>query len=263
MSKLTIAGFETSPAVQTWKGSAAYLQIFYFSNRPEAISFSTGEVWSPSLETFYREIECALADNVVTVPAFELDTTTDVVGPVGVSLKMRIQPASARRADDAGILLAEQWQVPTSLQGLTVVTYEMLRQHNSPAARQLADTAHLSRSQTELMIAGAVNVGNPATTSTLGRVEMDIPPADPAHPKAVGANSPRLPTVGTAEMLAGSVAVNSAQASAVAKIIVTSRTPNVTGALYCDPSEVTPGVAFVVRSTNLGDSGEISWLLFS
>ena len=195
MSKLTVTSFSTAAGVQDWKGTVAYLQLFYAGGfNGQAFSFSTGEVWSPSRDNFYREIECDLDGNVITVPTFLLDTTTDVIGQPGVTLMMRIQQARHRGSNEPDILLADQWQVPAVLQGLTVVTFEMLRQFNNPVRHYMQDTSQVSRSQVAQMISDAVNVGNPMTVDALGRGFVDTPPDDPARPILVGVNSPRVPS---------------------------------------------------------------------
>lgn len=193
MSKLTVSSFKTSPGVQNWKGPVVYLQLFYTGGvNGQSFSFSTGEVWSPSYDDFYREIECQLDGNVITVPTFELDTTTDIIGQPGVYLSMRIQQASHRRSNEPDIRLADRWQVPAVLQGLTVVTFEMLRQFNNPVRNYIQDTSQVARSQVAQMISDAVNVGNPATTTAIGRLKTSITPPDPASPTAYVVGDPNV-----------------------------------------------------------------------
>ncbi|HWT01212.1 MAG TPA: hypothetical protein VN256_13265 [Pyrinomonadaceae bacterium] len=180
MSKITVSGFSTA-AGSRWSGSTAYLQIYYAGSSPEAFSFSTGEVWKPSLTDFYREIECDLAGNVVDVDTFVLDSTPDITDRSDVFCYLRL--VDAKRNKNTAILLGERWDIPISL-GSTV-TYEDLRVHNTPKVRRLDDRWSLSRTQIEELIEGRINVGNPATPTVLGRVKLSRAYSNPASPVVV------------------------------------------------------------------------------
>lgn len=98
-----------------------------------------------------------------------------------------------------------------------------------------------------------------------GLAFADVPPVDPSRPTFVSTNSPLLglPVVAVGQaLLDGGVATVEEEAVGVEAVIqLTSASPNVTGNLYCDPSEITAGISFVVRSTNFGDVGLFNWTI--
>lgn len=199
MSKITVPSFATA-AGSHWSGNAAYLRIYYYGSNPSAFSFSTGEVWSPSLENFYREITCALASNVVTIPPTIIDSTPDITNRSDVFVRMVLVDAS--RSEDSQILLADRWDIPVAL-GSTV-TFEQLRIHNETPVRRFDDRASLSRTAIEELIEEAIGavVIPDATTEVKGKVELATD-GETAAGVVVQGNDSRLPTLGQKAALAG------------------------------------------------------------
>lgn len=108
----------------------------------------------------------------------------------------------------------------------------------------------------------------PASTTQLGIIEVVPAPIDPARPKALGANSPFVPRAkGTATLVPDAATVQSratvlsADVEADSAIIPFSQSPNVGGSLFVDPALIVAGVSFVIASTNVGDAGQVGWIL--
>jgi hypothetical protein len=180
VAKITLAGFKTSASVRL-TGSVVYLRLYYYGP-PEAFSFTDGEVHAPSLEEHYFEVAGTLAGGVATFTSFLIQPTMDVLNVPALFVKGVLFDANRRE----GVTLFDDWEIPVSL-GSTV-TFDHLKTHNAQprAARPYGNG--LERGQVELMISETMDVGNPATTSALGRVKMATAPADAASPLAVGPN---------------------------------------------------------------------------
>jgi hypothetical protein len=118
-----------------------------------------------------------------------------------------------------------RWSFPASFG--TTVTRSALEAYNTHKVPLRDDQAY-SKIQINLLLAGLVT---------------------PLSVKAVG----------VATLVDGVAEVSSALVAADSKILITARDPNVSG--NPNVTSQTPGVGFTVTSSNLGDNGDVVWIL--
>lgn len=137
-----------------------------------------------------QEFPATASAGRLTAADFQLVTTTDALVNQQSSYRVEVCKADARRTRvsvvTSGLVVPDNVSPP--------VRWAELRLFSS-AQMPRRDANVFSRTETVREIEQRLAVGNPATPSALGRVEMDTAPADPAHPKAVGDNSPLLSAV--------------------------------------------------------------------
>lgn len=163
MSTITVNSF-TIPNYRR-AGSAAYLRIY-----AQDTFFTSGGVQilgrGASDKDFYKEITCSVSGNVVTVPTFTIDSTTDSIDrPDGARYTAVLFDSKRERV----IQIFENYQVPTSFG--SDIDYDELKVHNSAISGSQIDR-HLvyTREQVDyllnqLTLAGATNPANIEQTS--------------------------------------------------------------------------------------------------
>lgn len=95
-----------------------------------------------------------------------------------------------------------------------------------------------------------------------GLVRLDTPPLDSGDPEAVGSNSPKVPAArGRVTLEAGEASVETALVGADSDIFLTGQSGGVSGTPYVLARD--PGVGFDIASSNGGDAGPVSWVLYN
>lgn len=187
--KQTLASFTITPATP-W-GSAPTVRVWANSQ----FRASTGELHPAGSEAEnYTPITLTPSGAGFTFPSSVFDTTDDSSDPNAT------YSAAVYNGTKQVYALFDRWMFRASL-GATV-TWDDLEVANVTRVPLRDDTAY-SKIQTDLRIASALNVGNPATTMTLGRVKTRTAPADPANPTVIEQGDPLLPTQDESDALAG------------------------------------------------------------
>lgn len=167
-------------------GSAATVR-FYAS---DTFTASDGRIVAAgtagSTTGFFRTLTCAVSGTTLTCPSVTLPSTTD-------SLTVPTATWTAVLFDHKGtkrdFFPVANFKLPHTVGNST--TWAVISQYQGTAPRP-PSSGYLTADQTLSTIASSVNVGNPATTAALGRIKLNLAPADAASPIAVGANDPRL-----------------------------------------------------------------------
>jgi hypothetical protein len=137
----------------------------------------TGELYLAGDSTrHYFDITLTNNGGVWTFPTTEFDTTDDSTDPNATYTAWVVNSS-----DKQLYTLFERWTFRASLG--TTITWTDLETSNVVRVPLRDDTAY-SKVQTDLRIASALNVGNPATTSAIGRVKASASPTDPVSPTA-------------------------------------------------------------------------------
>jgi hypothetical protein len=259
--KIPVEAINT-PNIWRLGGSTAKLRIY--ADQP--FQTSLGQWWpqgTPGAQnTFYMEVPCTILGGELTIPGFEIDSTVDALVNPHTTYTAELVSANNKR-----IPFLSHFAVNTLEEGDPSLTWgeiTLLREGVNPQSlsdsliRQLL--AHISLAVGELNRASSTNTGVTALTTD---------PVDPIFPIAVGANDPRWLALdaGTglivdsdvATLVDGSVTIPNANALVGSKIIATSMDPNVGGTLHIE--NIIPGVGFDIASNNIGDNGQVAWIL--
>lgn len=167
MSTITVNSF-TLPNYRR-AGSAAYLRIyaqdtFFTSDGVQILGRGASD------KDFYKEITCTVSGNVVTVPTFTIDSTTDSIDrPDGARYTAVLFDSKRERV----VQVFENYQVPTSFG--SDIDYDELNVHNSAISGSQVDR-HLvyTREQVDYLIAqivitgGGLALGSTSTTAHRG-----------------------------------------------------------------------------------------------
>jgi len=176
-----------APGFWRWGGSTAKMRVFALS----AFRSADG-VWFPQGNVNDPNSCCLELDLVVNVNLSVSSPSTNLLPYTETSSEPNAKVA-AYLYDSRDIrrhAFLERFSV-TDEEG-SVLTWEMIAAYNAGVPRRL-NTGFPNTVTVAAMIHAARYVFTAATTLLLGGVEMATPPADAAHPKAVGDNDPRLP----------------------------------------------------------------------
>lgn len=181
---VTIAG--ASFPGYNYAGSTARLRIYASQTFTASDGSIVGGGTAGSTTGFYTTVNCTVVSNVLTCPSVTLKSTTDALTGRDTVYTVVLFDASGTQRDF--FPLSSFWLSQTA--GSTQ-TWGQIASYNEAATRPPAEGSYTT-GQTDAAIQAQVNVGNPATTTNLGRARLNIPPADAASPVVVGANDPRL-----------------------------------------------------------------------
>jgi hypothetical protein len=174
--------------VSGWQfgASPAYLRIY-----SSGFTASDGTV-VPAGSTSagpYQQVTCSVASSVVTCPTFTIQTTTDSMSDQTATYTGVLFDSANRQR----VVVFSGFSVPTSLP--SPISYADLANHNL-AVTPVRDTTTYTKTQVDAKVAEAATNGNPATTTTLGRVKVSATPADASSPVAVETTDPRMSALG-------------------------------------------------------------------
>lgn len=184
MSDLLLSEFQISNT--QLPGETA--QVWWWYSKFYVDSDGMPVLWDVANPTsWYHITDCTILNNVLTVPATTLTTTTD--GTPNTSL------LTARVIDENGTpreYLFQNWQIPDAL--TPACTFATLQQHNLAVSPVNAISAYLTRQQVEIMIQDAITGSGAAksTTAIYGVGRLNITAVDVTAPVFTGANSPQI-----------------------------------------------------------------------
>lgn len=190
-----------------------------------------------SPRSFYQTVTCTLSSGILTVPQFSIHSTTDANQNQSARYQAYFYVDGVKR--DLWLpdtLQGGFWVRPTYSTG-TVTTWALIETDNHPTRRIRDDNRTYTQDQINVLINNAASNGNPATTSTTGRIKVSTAPVDALAPIAVGDNDLRV----TAETFAAQYASFSAAITAVgasSATLTVSTAMTVTASLTV-PSNVT------------------------
>jgi hypothetical protein len=182
--KQTLASFTITPV----NGNGAATKARLAADVP--FQASTGGLHlAGDAEQNYTEITLTVDGDELTFPTTVVDSTTDSDDPNATYSLYLVNS----RGKQVGTLF-ERWSFDASLG--TTIQYQDLAARNQFKV-PLRDDEVYTKTQTDIRIASALNVGNPATVDDLGRVKVDTAPDDAASPVAVSVTSPLVGIIST------------------------------------------------------------------
>jgi hypothetical protein len=182
--------------INNWQygGTTAKLRIYADKSftTPEGTLVVRGTVGSTS---FFREVSCTVSGTTLTVSTITaLPTTTDGLDFNDAHYTFVLFDQNNTKRDTISVASGGTSFFVTHTHGsAAVITWTQLVVDNASPMQPLPPSFP-TNDQMNAAISAAVSGGNPATTADQGTVQVDVAPADPAHPTAVGINSPLLTT---------------------------------------------------------------------
>lgn len=168
-----------------YAGTIAKLRIYYpqsfLSNTN--VNIAGGAVGSNG---FYKQVNCTITSAVLNCDSFTLQSTQDSNKPNARFFAVLYDQSGARRETLMGD--ASGWIVPASPTTTTVAQL----QNAQGTGIVNPPISYLNSAQVAALIATAVGTLNTSAVGVLGRIELSTPPADAAHPIALGPNDPSL-----------------------------------------------------------------------
>lgn len=175
---ITVAGI----TLPNWPygGSVAYLRVYADADFFPSPGTSRVVASAPGTGSgrWYKQVECPVSGTTAVCPSFTVDSTTDALDNQRATYTFVVADSSGRERRT----LLTGVAVPTTY-GSTV-TWAQLEVYSHGDVPNVDDRT-LGRQAIGAMISESVRVGDPATTTTLGRVKLTKAPADPAGPKVV------------------------------------------------------------------------------
>lgn len=272
--KVIVEAHETTESYRFPIISDIVLRIY--ANRPfetfDGQSVPAGSPKNPN--SWFLPVPCSLNGTKLHIPSFEIDSTEDSPTDRSATYTAWLYAGNAQVGT---VPWLTGFAVPALLDPLTLLaanqTWASLILHrdakNPPPRQGVYDIG-----QVEYLITQALAFLRMASDTQVGMAAGSYPPVDPQFPIHVAQTDPlwsvlmsgqRLATAsGRAVLADGSVVVGSvlapiAAAIPTAEIIATSRSRNVTGNLRV--VDVVDGVSFTIESTEMGDNGEVSWII--
>lgn len=176
---VTITGFQ----IQGWRwgGTTARLRIY----ASKAFTDSTGvPVMGGSVGSstgFFKEIDCTIAANVLSIPTFTLPSTTDAFDATGASYTGVLFDSQNRARDT----LFKDYRLPTTPNPITWLQWTAFNRANTP----VRDTQTYNKTEVNNLIQAAVP-SPPASVAGNGVARTDVDPTDALNPVMVVENSP-------------------------------------------------------------------------
>lgn len=170
-------GATTIPNYQAG-GSVASLRIYTNDS-----FFGGGMEYVAGQGYFYQEIACTVAANVVTIPSFVLESTTDSNNDTATYTAVLFDHNGTKVTT---LMSGAEFSVPP----VTPTSWTALMIYNQAVVRKMTDDYYTANQVQALL--NNPDIVPDATTSVKGKVKLDTTPASPAVPVVVGANSPKI-----------------------------------------------------------------------
>lgn len=182
---------------------------------------------SPELGDFRHRVVGSVVDAVATFPIVQgiystEDSLTNQLATYSAFIRVNGRPL---------IPWLERFQIPPLLQGVESWSWTRLRIHKE-GVRARRDNNTYTATQTDQAIDAAILQGTGLLRDT-----------------------------GIATLINGEALVESEKAQTGSRIVSFSMDPNVTGVLIAPIVDIVPGESFMIRSTNPGDNGQVSWFV--
>ena len=184
---VTIAG--SSFSGYNYSGSTARLRIYPAETFVASDSAVVPGGTTPGSTTgFFTTVNCTVASATLTCPSVTLKSTTDSLDKPSVTYTVVLFDAAGTRRD---FFPVSEFRLTHTFGANT--TWAAVINDNA-AARIYPPPGYPTTEQMNAAIAAQIGVGNPATTTALGRVKVSTAPADPTSPVAVETGDPRMLT---------------------------------------------------------------------
>ena len=170
---LSVEGYGYGGATATVRFYAS--QTFTASDGSIVVGGTVG-----STTGFYKSITCSVSGTTLTCPSVALKSTTDALEGADTTYTAVLFDSRGTRRDSFPV--SDFWLTHTA--GANT-TWAVIRQTMNSSSRPPANTGYPTNEQMLAAIAANNTVGNPATTSALGRVRLSRTPSDPTNPVVV------------------------------------------------------------------------------
>lgn len=284
MSAIVVAEFQIREC--QFFGTTAKLRLYCDDDWTDSLGVRHLSGSVRSVNSFYQEIACTLANDVLTVPAFTTYSTVDAIQNPNVRI-------SAEIFDQAGAwrkTLFDNWFIPNAPTTNTRNAIEIANQGqhlvwppnwylNAVGVQQLIDAVigvlrfatsviagwvRLSKIADDVTDPVAVGANDYGAVGHAGIVEMSAAPTNPLRPIALSVTDPTtalLPTIlatGTGTLVVGAATIAAPLVDADSPIHFVKASDGIAGELRAIRD---PGTGFLALSSEGGDAGDFRWFL--
>jgi hypothetical protein len=259
---------QNTPDVWRLGGETAFLRIF----ANQSFDTSDGEFVPQSHVNsgLYLEVPCQISGYSLVIPEVELDSTED--SPTNPRATYTATLVTFRKNVIKPEFLSS-FRVPSTAPN---TTWPNLRLHRSPRIPLRGSCAYNS-AQIEFLLAELLTYGRRSSTTQIGLARSSAPPADPDFPIHLSVTDPfwanlrdgvGLVRSGKAVLVDGRTTILSEALTPTSVINLGSMDVGVSGVLHAEVfSEVLwdggglHPVGFHIVSSNLGDAGQVAWMV--
>lgn len=250
-----------SPTIYRWPGSTAFLRIYCNSAFFNSTGAFIGQGNAASVNSYYLQVLCTVVGNVLYIPSFQIDSTTDSpTNPAATYTAVLFTSNGAR----VGNFLANFGvpQIPANQTWMSLTLYKNQRP-SKPILQGVWDTGQVLD-----MINIALAELRFSSETQVGETALSADPTDPAFPIAVSITDPTWTSIisggglgvkGRATLIGGASTVAESAVESDSLIFLTGQDPQVTG--VCRIDAITPNASFIIQSSNFADDGDVAWLL--